>query len=83
MKKLLFAAISASTLLGAAAASAQGLPVGTTPPNYGSVWSANKIASERQNPSTLASNQVKAHQPTVAKTAEGNVNPSSAANTGS
>ena len=45
MKKLLFAAAGASMLL-SAAAFAQGVPAGTQEPVYGSVWAAQKLASE-------------------------------------
>jgi ABC-type sugar transport system substrate-binding protein len=43
MQKVLFAVAGASALLAAGVASAQGLPPGTVPPVYGSVWSANQL----------------------------------------
>jgi hypothetical protein len=43
LRKILFAALSSSVLLGSVAAFAQP-PAGTTPPSYGSGWSAGKLA---------------------------------------
>lgn len=50
MKKSLFAAVALSTLIGAAAASAQGLPPNLAPPQYGfHVWSENGWLSRNQS----------------------------------
>jgi hypothetical protein len=70
MKKLLFAAMGASMLVSGAAAFAQGVPAGTVPPIYGSVWAAQKLAADR------AAEQSKVSQSSVPGTVDRTANSS-------
>lgn len=57
MRNLLFAALSASALLGGAgSAFAAGLPIGATPSVYGAAWAAQQLESRNRNaPLSVAS----------------------------
>ncbi len=71
MKPLFAAALmSASTLFGAVAASAQGLPPGSVPPQYGSqAWSSTRHMSAADDTRMADSNQANAGHMTMPRTA--------------
>ena len=64
LRKSLSIVLSASMLLGAgaASASAQGLPAGTAPPVYGSVWSGEQMRSSNMYVPASDSNMSKISQ---------------------
>jgi hypothetical protein len=72
LKKLLSSVMSASMLLGAGAAFAQGLPPGAYPGSNGP-WAVNELSSENLKASTSDSNQLKTDQVAVPRIAERNV----------
>jgi hypothetical protein len=71
--KVLSTVLSASMLLGvgAASASAQGLPPGTMPPVYGSDWAALQLRSQDLKASTSGSRQYETGQAAAPGTTEG------------
>ena len=60
MKTLQLTVLGALAVLGSLPASAQGLPLGTVPPVYGSVWAARQ--REARDAQALASAQAQAGQ---------------------
>jgi hypothetical protein len=70
LRHFLFAAVSASIVLAGTTAFAQGLPAGTQPPVYGSIWAANKLQADNAIAASQRANQLKDGQASVHQTAD-------------